>query len=168
MNIKNTPNYTPVGTHCRSRGISRPAAGLLLLILLFPLCGVKTEPEAPVLREKLVGLAQSLSGLPYRYGGDEIDGFDCSGFVFYVYDSFGVKAPRTAVLQARMNKRIKFKNARPGDMLVFKLNHRWHTGIFLGENTFIHAPHRNSRIRKESINDYWKKRLKYTVRVLNE
>ena len=120
------------------------------------------------LRGKIVTLAQSLTGLPYEYGGNEINGFDCSGFVHYVYDSYGIRLPRTASQQARLEEKIKLSHARPGDLLAFKLRQGWHTGIYSGGNSFIHAPNRKSRVRKEMLSKFWKKRLKCVISIIDE
>lgn len=114
-------------------------------------------------------LAESLVGLPYRYGGDDVDGFDCSGLVHYVFDSYGIEVPRTARSQAKFKKKIKYSQAKPGDILVFKLTrHRWHTAIYAGADTFIHSPNRHATVRKEMVNTFWKKRLEKVIRVIEE
>ncbi len=117
----------------------------------------------------MVNLAKSLEGLPYKYGGKDLDGFDCSGLVFYVYDCFGVKVPRTARKQGALKKkRVSLRKAEPADILIFKLKSRWHSAIFVGGKTFIHAPNRNDVIRCEHLKGFWKKRLKYVIRLVNE
>ena len=142
---------------------------LLIIFLLISCCLVRKEPEKVWdLRGKIALLAKSMEGLPYKYGGYEIDGFDCSGLVYYVYDSFGIKLPRTAKKQAELKEKIKFKRARPADILVFKLKRRWHTSIYIGDKLFIHAPNKRSRVRKESLDKYWKKRLKYVVQIIDD
>jgi len=112
-------------------------------------------------------LVESLVDLPYLNGGEDIDGFDCSGFVYYVYDCFGIKIPRSAKEQSKMKSKIRFSKARPTDILVFNINRKWHTAIYDGSGFFIHAPKRGSLIRKEKLNDYWKKRLKTVIAVLD-
>lgn len=142
---------------------------IVLLFLAISFCRVRKEPDKVWdLRGKMVDLAKSLSGLPYRYGGEEIDGFDCSGFVYYVYDSYGIKLPRTAKKQAKMKERIKLRRAKPADILAFRLKRRWHTAIYIGNNAFIHAPNRRTRVRVERLNKFWKRRLKYVIRIIDE
>ncbi|MDQ1350340.1 MAG: peptidoglycan DL-endopeptidase CwlO [Acidobacteriota bacterium] len=156
------------------RRVENIIIGLLVLLLLaMPCCrfekGPENEPEKVWgLRGKMVALAKSLVGLPYHYGGQEIDGFDCSGFIYYVYDCFGVKLPRTAEGQADLKEKIKLKYAQPADILVFKFGNRWHTALYIGGNSFIHAPERNERLRVESLNDFWKDRLEYVIQVIEE
>ena len=150
-----------------------PIGLLVLLLLAMPCCrfekGPEKEPEKVWgLRGKMVTLAKSLAGLPYRYGGQEIDGFDCSGFIYYVYDCYGVKLPRTAEGQAKLKEKVKFKYAKPADILVFKFGSRRHTALYIGANSFIHAPEKNDRLRVESLNEFWKDRLEYVVQVIGE
>lgn len=142
---------------------------LLTIILLISYCRLRKEPEkAWNLRGKMVVLAKSLIGLPYKYGGYEINGFDCSGFVYYVYDCFGIKIPRTAKKQARLKGKIKLKRTKPADILVFKHKRRWHTAIYIGDKFFVHAPNKKNQVRKESLNKFWKKRLKYVISIIEE
>lgn len=140
----------------------------LVLLLVLSQCMVKKEPEVYNLRKKIVTLAKSLVGLPYRFGGEEIDGFDCSGFVHYVYDSYGIKLPRTAKEQSRLKPRFHLSEARRGDIMAFKFNGRWHTVIYAGKNKIIHAPNRKSRVRIENIGKSLKKNFKWAVRVIKD
>ena len=142
---------------------------ILILVLSCTYCSFKSEPEKVWnLRGKIVTLAESLRGIPYHYGGTDIDGFDCSGFVYYLYDSFGVDIPRTAKKQGKVKAHIKFKNAKPGDILVFKTKRRqWHSGIFVSNKYFIHSPNGRGVVRREKYTKYWKKRIKYTISILD-
>lgn len=143
---------------------------LLMTILVASSCRVKMEAgRVSLLRDKIVALAKSLIGLPYKYGGDDIDGFDCSGFVYYVYDSFGIEIPRTAKKQAKLRGKISFEKAKPGDILVFKLKRReWHAGIFLNKKCFIHAPNKKEWVREEELNSYWLARLERVIGIIDE
>lgn len=142
---------------------------LLFIILLTSVCHIKKEPEKVWnVRDKIAVLAKSLIGLPYQYGGYELDGFDCSGLVYYVYDCYGIKLPRTAKKQAKLKEKVSLKRAKPGDILAFKLKRRWHTAIYIGDNSFIHAPNQREKVRKEAINAFWKKRLKKVIRIIKD
>jgi len=139
----------------------------LALLLACSACTVRTETETRnVLRRQIVGLAQSLAGIPYVYGGSDIDGFDCSGLVFYVYDCFGIRLPRSAREQARLASSVKLKYAAPGDILVFKLKKIWHSAIYLGKNRFVHAPNAEGWVRFEELNEYWRSHLHTVVAIL--
>lgn len=135
--------------------------------LVFFSCKVKKDPpEVYNLRGKITKLSLDLIGIPYQYGGDDITGFDCSGFVHYVYDAFGISLPRTAKKQGKLKNRIKLKESRKGDIFVFKLKRGWHSGIFVGAKYFVHAPNISGVVRKENLNSYWLSRLKYVIQVL--
>ena len=141
---------------------------VLIIVIIINSCGVKTEPiDKLILREKIVKLAINLEGIRYKYGGEDIEGFDCSGFVKYVYSSFGINLPRTAKKQASLKKRVKLKSAKPGDILIFKIKGRYHTAILINKYKFIHSPSRDKRIRIEVLNDYWKKHLKRVINLID-
>ncbi len=141
---------------------------LLSLVALAPACQVVSEPPPPSpLRSQVTLLAQALVGVPYRYGGIDIDGFDCSGYVRYVYGCFGIELPHSARALGRLRPRVKLAEAEPGDLLVFRLRRTWHVAVFLGEGRFIHAPSRGGRVRIEALDSYWQTRLRATVAPLS-
>jgi len=117
-------------------------------------------------RGQIVALAKSLAGVPYRFGGIDIDGFDCSGLVFYVYDCFGITVPRSAREQARLTGNKRTRQAAPGDILIFNLNRVWHSAIYLGNGRFIHAPTAGGWVRFEDLNEYWLSRLRKVINVI--
>ncbi len=142
-------------------------AALLALLAALAVCAVRTEPPLrAALRRQVVGLALSLAGLPYAYGGGDIDGFDCSGLVHYVYGCFGIRLPRSAREQARLKGAVRLRQAGPGDILAFRLKRSWHTAIYLGDGRFVHAPSSGGWVRLETLNDYWLPRLEAVVAVL--
>lgn len=138
------------------------------LLLACSACAVRTETAAHyVMRRQIVGLAQNLAGIPYVYGGSDIDGFDCSGLVFYVYDCFGIRLPRSAREQAKLPGSVTLRHAAPGDILVFKLKKIWHSAIYLGQDRFVHAPNAEGWVRFEELNEYWRSHLQTVVAVLS-
>jgi len=138
-----------------------------LLGFIFVSCRFRQEPDKIWnLRDKIKTLSLDLVGLPYRIGGKEITGFDCSGFVYYVLSSFGIEIPRTAKKQGNMKNSIRLNKARTGDILVFKLKRGWHSGIYIGDNHFVHAPNQNSQVRKEELTAFWVSRLKRVIQVI--
>ncbi len=142
---------------------------LLPVALLLALCACATRIEpvaAQVRRRQVVDLAMGLVGVPYVFGGGDIDGFDCSGLVRYVYDCFGIRLPRSAREQARLPGAVKLKHAAPGDILVFRLRKSWHSAIYLGDGRFVHAPSTEGRVRFEVLGTYWLSRLEAVVAVL--
>jgi len=91
----------------------------------------------------LVEVAGKYLGVRYRYGGMDPSGFDCSGFVSYVYDhGVGKKLPRTARAQSTYGEIVDKEDLIAGDLLFFDTSHRGvinHVGIYLGAGKFIHA-----------------------------
>lgn len=80
-------------------------------------------------------------GVPYVWGGGTPDGFDCSGFIQYVYVQNGVSMPRTAAEQYNVGTSITKTQLKPGDLVFFETYKPGpsHVGIYLGGNRFIHA-----------------------------
>jgi len=107
--------------------------------------------------DQVVQVALQYQGVPYRYGGSTPAGFDCSGFVQYVYAQFGVALPRTVSQQAAAGVRISREDARPGDIVIMA----GHNGIYLGGGTFIDAPRSGGVV---SVRPIWTDNY-YIVRV---
>ncbi len=118
------------------------------------------------MRAKVVELARALRGRPYRSGGVEVDGMDCSGFVRYVFHAFGYSLPREARLYSRLKPTVRFNSLQAADVLVFRLKQSWHVGVYTGENRFVHAPSSGQRVREEAISPYWSQQLVRAVRVI--
>lgn len=141
----------------------------VLAFTLAALCACALRHPSPVRgvpRRQVVALAMNLAGLPYVYGGSDIDGFDCSGLVYYVYDCFGIRLPRNAREQSKLPGAVRLKRAVAGDILVFRLKKDWHSAIYLGDSRFVHAPSARGWVRVETLNDYWLPRLKAVIAVL--
>jgi cell wall-associated NlpC family hydrolase len=87
--------------------------------------------------------AKAYLGTPYHYGGTTPKGFDCSGFVRFVFGAFGFGLERSSYSQAKQGEPIDPKQIQPGDLLFFKTrgnqNRVSHVGIYLGQGQFIHA-----------------------------
>lgn len=92
----------------------------------------------------LIKYAKKFLGTPYVWGGTTPSGFDCSGFVQYVYGHFGVKLPRISADQARAGKRVALNAMRPGDLVAWdnssRNNGADHIAIYLGNGLIIEAP----------------------------
>lgn len=148
------------------------AAGVLLLALL----GCATHPQYPdfsslsespqnpstPVQQEVVQTAVSLLGTPYRFGGMTPDGFDCSGFVNYVFrQAVGMTLPRESVEMVRVGKPVSSKNLIAADLVYFKIERQkfLHVGIYIGGGMFIHAPSSRGKVNVQSLElDYWKKR----------
>lgn len=107
---------------------------------------------------EISGTALSLRGTPYRDGGTDIRGFDCSGFVWYVFAQHGVALPRTVAAQAQAGEKIDPADLRPGDLVFFTTTAPGasHVGIVVGGDSFVHAPASNGVVRVERLSTgYW-------------
>jgi len=122
------------------------------------------EPTVPTLRERVVQAGLEAIGTPYSWGGDDADGFDCSGLVLYVFREIaGLELPRTARAQRSEGKTVSAKKElRPGDLVFFATRGRGvtsHVGIYIGQNKFVHAPRRGTKVRVDDMKTaYWSKR----------
>lgn len=112
-------------------------------------------------REVLVN-ALSLTGVRYKYGGNTPEtGFDCSGFVRYVFkQATSLTLPRSALAISQLGKTIPKNELQPGDLVFFNtLKSTFsHVGIYMGNNRFIHSPSSGGQVRVENMQDsYWAK-----------
>ena len=109
-----------------------------------------TLPDSENLRQEIWFQAFSLVGTPYRYGGNDRSGFDCSGMVQYVYQqATRTPLPRTAKDIAASSHVIDKKQLKSGDLVFFNTGGGTfsHVGIYLGNQEFLHAPSSNGHIR---------------------
>ena len=89
----------------------------------------------------VVSFAESLIGVPYVYGGTTPSGFDCSGFVQYVYSHFGINLPRTTTQQENCGTQIPVSQAQPGDLYFWgNKGSAYHVAICIGNGQYIAAP----------------------------
>ena len=117
--------------------------------------------------------ALSLTGIKYKYGGSSPDtGFDCSGFVRYVFSqATNLTLPPTARAIAQIGKTVKKEDLQPGDLVFFNtLKTAFsHVGIYVGNNKFIHAPRSGKVVRVESLKEnYWASRFNGAQRLEKE
>ncbi|MGE7603931.1 NlpC/P60 family protein [Peribacillus sp. NPDC097675] len=106
---------------------------------------------------KLIEKAKEYMGVPYRWGGTSPKGFDCSGFIYYVFEkSQDVVLPRTAAdLYSKVG--LKTSEPEPGDLVFFKSGKRvTHVGIYIGDNEFIHSATSRGVSISSMDNTYWK------------
>ena len=118
---------------------------------------------------ELLETISSLLGIEYHYGGKSIRGFDCSGFVQYLYkDTFNAYLPRTSRELAEIGRKISPGKLRRGDLVFFKLNGSQidHVGIYLDRSLFVHASLSRGVTMGNLNNSYYKKRFVKAIRLL--
>ena len=92
---------------------------------------------------KIVAKAKQYLGVPYKWGGTDPSGFDCSGFVYYVLRSQGINVSRTQTAMYSQGTPVAKSNLQPGDVVFFQNTYKAglsHVGIYVGDGQFIHAP----------------------------
>ncbi|MCW8796843.1 MAG: C40 family peptidase [Chlorobium sp.] len=176
---------------CRLRAVSGKArrmhASLFLVCFSFFLSvAVPSEsfasitPNKPVAEQELEKPACSMSsffndvrqffGVRYRWGGQTPDGFDCSGFVKFMYERvFSMRLPRTSIEMASIGEKVERDELRPGDLVFFNTRGKRinHVGIFIGNGTFIHASVSRGVTEDRLQQNYFAKRFVGAVRVID-
>jgi peptidoglycan DL-endopeptidase CwlO len=133
----------------------------LIPSLSAPAAGAEAAPEAPSVLPSpappthggVVGIAMQYLGTPYVYGGSSPSGFDCSGFVMYVYSQVGVSLPHNAAAQYGHGTPVDRSQLQPGDLVFF--NGLGHNGIYIGGGSFIHSPHTGDVVKISSMSGWY-------------
>jgi cell wall-associated NlpC family hydrolase len=139
-----------------------PAAPEAHPALLSPAATVDRTRSSSVDGYALVGTALALRGIPYRNGGTDPQGFDCSGFTQYVFAQYGVALPRDVREQYRAGKSVKPQDLAPGDIVFFATTDPGpsHVAIAIGCDEFVHAPSSTGVVRVEHLSSsYWSPRF---------
>jgi cell wall-associated NlpC family hydrolase len=109
----------------------------------------------------IAGTALALRGAPYRNGGADPSGFDCSGFIWYVFGQHGIRVPRTVTEQFRQGVDVSNGALEAGDLVFFNTEGRGasHVGMVIGGDEFVHAPSVRGDVRVERMSSgYWSSR----------
>lgn len=128
----------------------------------------KREEKAEVENkaEQVVSYAKNYLGSPYVSGGVDPSGFDCSGYTYYVYKNFGYTLPRTAASQANQGVLVEKTNLQIGDLVFFSQGSKkiGHVGIYIGNNSFIHAVNPQKGVAVTELSDSYYTRNYVTAR----
>ncbi len=137
--------------------------------------GVKPSPEAlngtggsNATADKIIATAKKYIGVPYLWGGTTPSGFDCSGFVQYVFKAHGISLPRVSRDQYTAGYAVSKSNLKAGDLVFFNTSGSGvsHLGIYLGNNQFIHASTSKGVVITSLTSTYWSSRYIGARRVL--
>ena len=126
------------------------------------------EAFAPVDGQVVADLALDFRGTPYKSGGTDPSGFDCSGLVQYVFARQGLAVPRLVSEQFDAGRPVDRPAIAPGDLVFFRIDGRdvSHVGIAVGSGAFVHAPKSKGIVRVESLDaPYWSERYAGARRV---
>ena len=126
--------------------------------------------------QELISFAQTLLGIPYKYGStDPNEGFDCSGFITYVFNHFNITVPRSSVDFTHVPQEIPLDQAKPGDLILFTgtdstIRVVGHMGIIVSRNNddmfFIHSSSGKAwGVTITPLNDYYMGRFVKMIRV---
>lgn len=129
-------------------------------------------PSASALRKvspsAVIATAKKYIGVPYVWGGSTPNGFDCSGFVQYVFNAHGISLPRTSKQQYGVGTYVAKANLKAGDLVFFDTegNGVSHLGIYIGNNQFIHASTSKGVTITSLSNTYWAPKYYGAKRIL--
>ena len=108
------------------------------------------------LRTELVKTAKRFIGVPYRWGGENANGFDCSGLTMVSYRLNGLNLPRNSRMQFKSGRWVSKSKLQPGDLVFFATKggtRVTHVGMFVGNDRFIHAPRTGQKVRIEKLSN---------------
>lgn len=124
-----------------------------------------TGSQSAALGEKITTYSQNYLGKPYKYGASGPDAFDCSGFVCYAFNAFGIQLPRSSSSYINVGTAVSMDQARAGDVICFAGNGKniSHVGIYMGNEKFIHSATSSGVIITSVSDKYWAPKI-YSIR----
>lgn len=131
---------------------------LIALSLVLALQVVSTDKASAAPSSEIGAFASKFYGTPYKFGGTTPKGFDCSGYIRYVFNKFDISLPRTSAEQYEVGEKVAKDKLQPGDLVFFANTYKKgisHTGIYLGDGEFISA--KSKGVVKANLNTdpYW-------------
>ncbi len=157
--VKTTPNLKTAAIETVSKDVLQTKAATVSRSTSATVSVAQEEVET--ISDRIVSYAKQFNGVKYLYGGaNPQTGFDCSGFVGYVYKKFGVKLNRSAQSMYSNGVKVSKRELEPGDILFFDASARKasgtidHVGLYLGGDSFIHASSSNGEVRIQKLSEY--------------
>jgi hypothetical protein len=131
----------------------------------------EAPPQAPSsTAEAIIATAKTCLGVRYKWGGESMSGFDCSGLVYYVFHENGITLGRTCKKQYAAGTPISKSKLQPGDLVFFQNTYTTglsHVGIYIGDDQFIHAS--SDGVMTSSLsNSYWSSHYYGACRILTD
>jgi cell wall-associated NlpC family hydrolase len=133
---------------------------------------INTKNQSP---EDIVSFAKTLIGVPYKYASaDPAQGFDCSGFITYVFNHFNIEVPRSSIDFTNVGTPVNLAGSRVGDLILFTGTDSLETNVghmgIVTENTdslrFIHSTSgKKYGVTITGLNEYYKKRFVKVIRI---
>jgi len=137
---------------------------LALVSTLFEYLSAESSTNS---NDALISLAKSKLGSPYVYAKTGPNSFDCSGFVYYVFNKNNIQVPRTSIAQSKIGRKITRDKIKRGDLVFFDTSlkgHVNHSGIYLGNGKFIHASSgRANSVTISNIDGWYKDKFKWGI-----
>lgn len=131
---------------------------LIITVLLVSANPFNANEASAATPNELTTYAKKFKGTPYKFGGTTPSGFDCSGYLRYVFNNFDISIPRTAAEQYKIGTGVSKSNLKEGDMVFFSGTYKAgisHAGIYVGSGNFISATSSGVTIANLNTNSYW-------------
>ncbi|GHA23625.1 hypothetical protein GCM10007082_25310 [Oceanisphaera arctica] len=107
--------------------------------------------------------------MPYRFGGVDTEGIDCSAFTRTLYQEvYGMELPRSTYEQVTLGRAIAKQELQPGDLVFFRTGSTQHNGVYVGDGKFAHASSSVGVTISRLDNVYWRSRYWQARRLLDE
>lgn len=147
----------------------------LIVLLFFSSCASHKARVKEEKVEKVISMARSYVGTPYKYGGTTRSGMDCSGLLLNAFRAINMELPRTSEAQSKVGKEVKLKEVEPGDLVFFatgkKKREITHVGLVTDKKSkenvkFIHASTTLGVVETNIYSEYYIKRFREARRVI--
>ncbi|MEK4006746.1 C40 family peptidase [Paenibacillus sp. FSL H3-0333] len=145
--------------------------GIVWLLGIVLLLSFGSERASADNSSRLDQEVNEVMGTPYKWGGTKVsEGFDCSGFIIYIFGKFNLDLPRTSKSQASAGEYVAKSDLRPGDLVFFDTggNGISHAGIYVGDNQFAHSSSNNGVTITKLSSSYYKDRYVTARRTISE